>query len=62
MKMINETKKCKAKCTRINTGNPSEKSVIEYIICSDNIVPSIIEMEIDETEKYKLMGNLQTTI
>ena len=62
MKMINETKKCKGKYTRINTANPTEKS-IDYVICSDNIAPNITEMEIDEAEKYKLMGkNLQTTI
>ena len=56
MKMINETKKCKGKYTRINTANPTEKSI-------DNITPNITEMETDEAEKYKLMGkNLQTTI
>ena len=43
--------KCRGRYTRINMANPSEKSVIDYVICSDKIVPNIIEMEIDEAEK-----------
>ncbi len=42
--------------TRINSNNPSEKSVIDYMLISNGLQPSVTESETDDNNIYNIEG------
>ena len=62
MRLLNGTEKCQGKWTRVNTANRAEKSVLDYVLVSQNLWETITEMEIDEEEIHKFKGKKQRTI
>ena len=54
--MVNDTEKCEGMWTRINTKNENEKSVLDYVICSESMFNSVVNMKIDEKGDYKPRG------
>ena len=56
MVIINETEKCEGQWTRVNTKRQSERSVIDYIITTQDMYNEVLEMKVDEDECYKLSG------
>ncbi len=48
LKILNATDKCRGLWTRRNTRNDAEKSVIDYVLCSDNLFNDIEQMVIDD--------------
>ena len=56
MVIINETAKCEGQWTRMNTKRQSERSIIDYIITTQDMYNEILEMKVDEDECYKLSG------
>ena len=50
--MINGSKKCKEKWTRVNTSNVNEKSVIS----SKDIYENTLKMLVDEDGEYRITG------
>ena len=52
--IVNKTKKCKGKWTRVNTKNNKEKSILDYVITNQSTYDDIIEMKIDEEKLYRL--------
>ena len=46
--------------TRVNTNNSQDKSIIDYIIVSKSLEPSIIESSTDNNNLYTIKGATQT--
>ena len=54
--IVNKTDLCKGKWTRINTKNKNERSIIDYLIVSENLTKDLEELLIDEEELFKIKG------
>ena len=54
--VLNRTEKCKGLWTRINTKRKEERSVIDYMISTQELYNEITDMTVDEEECYKLTG------
>ena len=51
--MLNSQPICKGKWTRVNSKNPEERSILDYVIVSPTAIPAITSMTIDEEEIHK---------
>ena len=51
--VLNKTDKCQGTWTRVNTKNEKEKSVIDYIITTNEMYDNVKDMIIDEEGCYK---------
>ena len=58
--VLNKTEKCKGKITRINTKNNTEYSAIDFVVASEETMPWIRNMLIDEDGLYKVKGRNQS--
>ena len=54
--VLNKTDKCQGTWTRVNTKNEKEKSVIDYIITTNEMYDNVKDMIIDEEGCYKVKG------
>ena len=52
--ILNKTKKCKGKWTRVNTQNEKERSILDYVMTNESIYEDIVEMKVDEEKIYRL--------
>ena len=52
--IVNKTRKCKGKWTRINTKNDNEKAILDYVTTNECVYDDIIEMKVDEEKIYRL--------
>ena len=50
--VLNRTEKCKGLWTRINTKRKEERSVIDYMISTQELYNEITDMTVDEEECY----------
>ena len=57
---INNSPICIGKWTRVNTKNPNEKSVLDYVMCTNNMKHAIQKMIIDEEGEWKIEGKNQS--
>lgn len=60
LNLMNSKDICKGLWTRVNTKNPSQKSVLDYVLTSRDISPSILSMVIDEDKIHQLQGKNPT--
>ena len=60
LKILNKSPKCKSKWTQINTKNEFEKSILDYVLCTQALYTNLNKITIDGEENYKLNGRSKT--
>ena len=59
--IVNRLDVCDGKWTRVNTRHSNQRSILDYLISSKSLTPSITKMTIDdEAEYYRLQGKNRT--
>ena len=56
LKILNKRPKCKSKWTQINTKNEFEKSILDYVLCTQALYTNLNKITIHGEENYKLNG------
>ena len=58
--LMNTSAKCKGKWTRINPNNPKERSIIDYIITTEEINNNVESIEINASDVLKIKRKKQS--